>query len=122
VRLRLVLKDDKQVLPRTIVHMPLPRVLLAVVLATVAVPALDATLGYNAALAAEEHDLMVGTELVATADIALHKADIAKGSRVSVTKLLLRRGRLDGVDVALADGHVVKMTLGTVRTYFQIAQ
>ncbi len=116
------MKDDKQVLPRTIVHMSLPRVLLAVVLATVVVPALDATLGYNAALAAEEHDLMVGTELVATADIALHKADIAKGSRVSVTKLLLSHGHLDGVDVALADGHVVKVTLGTVRTYFEIAQ
>ena len=116
------MRDDKQDLPRTIVHMPLPRVLLAVVLATLAVPALDATLGHNAALAAEEHDLMVGTELVATADIALHKADIAKGSHVSITKLLLSRGRLDGVDVALADGHVVKVTLGTVRTYFQIAQ
>lgn len=101
--------------------MPLPRVLLAVLLATVAVPALDAALGDNAALAAEENDLAVGTELVATADVALHKADIAKGSHVSVTKLLLSRGRLDGVDVALADGHVVKVTLGTVRTYFQVA-
>lgn len=100
----------------------LPRVLLAALLATMAAPAMDALLGHNAALAAEEHDLVVGTELVATADVALHKADIAKGSRVSVTKLLLSRGHLDGVDVALADGHVVKVTLGTVRSYFQIAQ
>jgi prepilin-type processing-associated H-X9-DG protein len=100
----------------------LPRLLLAALLATVAAPAMDAALGYNAALAAEEHDLVVGTELVATADVALHKADIAKGSHVSVTKLLLSRGQLDGVNVALADGHVVKVTLGTVRTYFQIAQ
>jgi len=115
------LRDDKQVLPRTIVHMPLPRVLLAVLLAAVAVPALDATLGNNAALAAEENDLTVGTELVATADVALHKAEIAKGSHVSVTKLLLSRGHLDGVDVVLADGHVVKVTLSTVRTYFQVA-
>jgi hypothetical protein len=102
--------------------MPLPRVLLAVLLAAVAVPALDAARGANVALAAEEGDLVVGTELVATADIALHKADIAKGSHVSVTRLLLSRGHLDGIDVALADGHVVKVTLGTVRTYFQIAQ
>ena len=98
-----------------------PRFLLAVVLATLAVPAADALLGRNAAFAAEENDLVVGAELVATADVALHKADIAKGSHVSVTKLLLSRGHLDGVDVALADGHVVKVTLGTVRTYFQIA-
>jgi prepilin-type processing-associated H-X9-DG protein len=100
----------------------LPRVLLAALLATLAAPAMDAMLGHNAALAAEEHDLTVGTELVATADIALHKADITKGSRVSVTKLLLSRGHLDGINVALADGHVVKVTLGTVRSYFQIAQ
>ena len=99
----------------------LPRVLLAALLATMAAPAMDAMLGHNAALAAEEHDLVVGTELVATADVALHKADIAKGSHVSVTKLLLSRGQLDGVNVALADGHVVKVTLGTVRTYFQVA-
>jgi hypothetical protein len=100
----------------------LPRVVLATLLAVMAAPVLDATLGDNAALAAEENDLVVGTELVATADVALHKAEIAKGSRVSVTKLLLSRGRLDGVDVALADGHVVKVTLGAVRSYFQIAQ
>ncbi|MEO5725379.1 MAG: hypothetical protein ABI134_14650 [Byssovorax sp.] len=99
----------------------LPRVLLAVLLAAVATPVLDATLGHNTAIAAEEHDLVVGTELVATADVALHKADIAKGSHVSITKLLLSRGQLDGVNVALADGHVVKVTLGTVRTYFQVA-
>lgn len=98
-----------------------PRVLLAVLLATLAAPVVDATLGRNAAFAAEENDLVVGADLVATADVALHKADIAKGSHVSVTKLLLSRGHLDGVDVALADGHVVKVTLGTVRTYFQVA-
>lgn len=101
--------------------MKLPRVVLATLLALMAAPVLDATLGNNAALAAEENDLEVGTELVATADVALHKAEIAKGSRVSVTKLLHSRGRLDGVDVALADGHVVKVTMGTVRTYFEIA-
>lgn len=100
----------------------LPHVVLATLLGLLAAPVLDTTLGNNAALAAEENDLAVGTELVATADVALHKADIAKGSRVSVTKLLLSRGHLDGVDVALADGHVVKVTMGTVRSYFQIAQ
>ena len=100
----------------------LPHVVLATLLALMAAPVLETTLGNNTALAAEENDLVVGTELVATADVALHKAEIAKGSRVSITKLLLSRGRLDGVDVALADGHVVKVTMGTVRSYFQIAQ
>jgi hypothetical protein len=100
----------------------LPHVVLATLLAVMAAPVLDATLGNNAAQAAEETDLAIGTELVATADVALHKAEIAKGSRVSITKLLLSRGHLDGVDVVLADGHVVKVTLGTVRSYFQIAQ
>jgi hypothetical protein len=100
----------------------LPRVVLATLLALLAAPVLDATLGNNPALAAEENDLVVGAELVATADVALHKAEIAKGSHVSVTKLLLNGGRLDGVDVALADGHVVKVTMGAVRTYFQLAQ
>jgi hypothetical protein len=100
----------------------LPHVVLATLLGLLAAPVLDTTLGNNAAFAAEETDLAIGTELVATADVALHKADIAKGSHVSVTKLLLSRGHLDGVDVALADGHVVKVTLGTVRSYFAVAQ
>ena len=34
--------------------------------------------------------------LVATADVSLHKAEIAKGAHVSVTKLVLRDGRLVG--------------------------
>ncbi len=117
------MQDDIRVAPRTLVRMTkVPHVVLATLLALAAAPVLESTLGNNAALAAEENDLVVGTELVATADVALHKAEIAKGSHVSVTKLLLSRGRLDGVDVALADGHVVKVTLGTVRSYFQIAQ
>ena len=117
------MRDDTRVAARTIVRMTkLPRVVLATLLALLAAPVLDATLGNNAALAAEENDLLVGTELVATADVALHKAEIAKGSHVSITKLLVSRGHLDGVNVALADGHVVNVTLGTVRSYFQIAQ
>ena len=99
----------------------LPHVVLATLLGLLASPVLDATLGNNLAQASEEADLVVGTELVATADVALHKADIAKGSHVSITKLRLNAGHLDGIDVALADGHVVKVTMGTVRSYFQVA-
>jgi hypothetical protein len=77
--------------------------------------------GERAALAEEERAIGVGTELVAVTDVTLHKAEIAKGSRVSVTRVELRDGKLDGVSVALADGHVVKLPMTTVHTYFQVA-
>lgn len=66
-------------------------------------------------------DLAVGVELEALQDVSIHRAELTKGSRVSVTKRNLRDGRLESVSVALADGHVLKMPIGAVRTYFRVA-
>ena len=73
------------------------------------------------ALAAEE-PIAVGTELMATSDVTLHQAEIAKGSRVSVTKLNKSGGQLEALSVALADGHVVKVTMAQVHTYFRVVE
>jgi ribosomal protein L21 len=97
------------------------RLALAVALALPASVIVEASLGSSVAHA-DEDAITVGTELVATADVSLHKAEIVKGSRVSVTKLRMHEGRVDGVDVALADGHVVKVTMTTVRSYFRVAE
>jgi hypothetical protein len=113
--------DDIAVMARTIVRVPrLARVILAVALAVT--PAATTVLGESVAAADDRGDLAVGTELMATSDVTLHKAEIAKGSRVSVTKLLVRGDHLDGVSVALADGHVVKMTLAQVRSFFRVVR
>ncbi|MFO0762942.1 MAG: hypothetical protein U0359_41280, partial [Byssovorax sp.] len=65
--------------------------LLALIALAAPLPSIaEATLVESPAFAEEENDaIAVGTALVATADVTLHKADIAKGSRVSVTKLLM---------------------------------
>jgi hypothetical protein len=90
------------------------RLILAVTLALAVVPA------GSMALAADEAPIVVGTELVATSDVTLHQAEIAKGSRGSVTKLTKSGGQVDAVSVALADGHVVKVTMAQVHTYFRV--
>lgn len=95
------------------------RLALSLLLAVAAVPAAGAV-APRPALAAEEPDIAVGTELMATSDITLHQAEIAKGSKVSVTKLTKSGGQLDAVSVALADGHVVKVTMAQVHTYFKV--
>jgi hypothetical protein len=95
------------------------RLALAVALAFAAVPVAGVTAG-RPAIAAEQ-PIDVGTELVATTDVTLHQAEIAKGSRVSVTKLSKNGGQIDAVSVALADGHVVKVTMAQVHTYFRVA-
>jgi hypothetical protein len=69
---------------------------------------------------ADEGAVAVGTALQATSDVTLHRAEILKGSRVNVTKILKRRGRVDGVSVALADGHVVKVTIAQLHTFFRV--
>lgn len=62
-----------------------------------------------------------GTELMAMEDLKLARADIVKGAKVSVAKLLVRQGQVASVDVMLADGHVIKkVALGTIRTFFRI--
>jgi len=54
-------------------------------------------------------------------DIRLARADISKGAKVSISKLLVRQGRIASVDVVLADGHVVKkVALTTIRDFFRI--
>ena len=65
--------------------------------------------------------LTVGTELMAMDDIRLARAEVAKGAKVSITKLLVRQGSVASVDVALADGHVIKkVALTTIRDFFRI--
>jgi hypothetical protein len=111
--------DDIRSLPRNILRMSrAARFTLAVLLALAAVPAAGVVTA-RPALAAEE-PIAVGTELMATSDVTLHQAEIAKGSRVSVTKLSKTGGQLDAVSVALADGHVVKVTMAQVHTYFRV--
>lgn len=97
------------------------RIAVALALAVLAAPMVEAAIGQNQALAAEaDDDLAVGTELLATSDFSVHRAEIAKGSRVSVTKRIVREGKLDGVNVALPDGHVVMMPIGAVRSYLRV--
>jgi hypothetical protein len=104
---------------RTIVRVhPLRHLALAVLIAVAAVPAAGALGGV--AQAAEEDPIDVGTQLMATTDVTLHQAEIAKGSKVSVTKLSKSAGRIEGVSVALADGHVVKVTIAQVHTFFRV--
>jgi hypothetical protein len=65
--------------------------------------------------------LTVGTELMAMDDIRLARAEVAKGAKVSISKLLVRQGRIASVDVVLADGYVIKkVALGTIRDFFRI--
>lgn len=114
--------DDSGKRLRTILCvLSLQRVAAAIALAVLVTPVIDAAIGRNEVHAEEEAlTVAVGTELMATADVTLHQAEIARGSRVSVTKLNVREGRLDSVNVALADGHVVKMPLVAVRSYFRV--
>ncbi len=89
---------------------------------SIAVPVLgigaEALTGHQAL--AEDAPIDVGTELMATTDVTLHQAEIAKGSRVSVTKVSRSGGGVDAVNVALADGHVVKVTMVQVHTFFRV--
>jgi hypothetical protein len=94
---------------------------LVLALALAATPVAVVAVAEEGVAVAGERPIEVGTELEATTDVTLHQADIAKGSRVSVTKLLVKGGQLDGLSVALADGHVVKVTMSQVHTYFRVA-
>lgn len=74
-------------------------------------------LGYSgSAVAAPRHvdtvlveakDIQVGDMLQATQDVSLDSAVIAEGSKISVSAKKSANGRVI-LDVALADGHVVK--------------
>jgi Flp pilus assembly protein CpaB len=52
-------------------------------------------------------DIQVGDTLQATKDVSLDSAVIAEGSKISVSAKKSANGRVI-LDVALADGHVVK--------------
>jgi prepilin-type processing-associated H-X9-DG protein len=97
------------------------RLALTVALAVIApaIPLSGSSVAYAEAAAAES-PIDVGTELMATSDVTLHKAEIAKGSRVSVTKITRHGEEVDAVNVALADGHVVKVTMAQVHTFFRV--
>jgi hypothetical protein len=114
------LGDDILVVVRNIVRvLRASRLALALVLAVAALPA-SPLVGLEGAALADDRSIEVGTELMATSDVTLHKAEIAKGSRVSVTKLSRSAGHVESVSVALADGHVVKMTMVQVHTFFRV--
>jgi hypothetical protein len=52
-------------------------------------------------------EIKVGAELMAIQDVTLDEAVVARGSRVAVTAKSIEGGNVY-LDVALADGHVVK--------------
>lgn len=52
-------------------------------------------------------EIRVGDELMAIDDVSLDEARICKGSKVSVSGRAVRSGKVF-LDVALADGHVVR--------------
>ena len=63
-----------------------------------------------------DEGISVGAELVALSDVTLSKAEIVKGARVSVAKLMQH----DVALVELADGHMVKVAIGTLRSLFRV--
>jgi putative NIF3 family GTP cyclohydrolase 1 type 2 len=114
------IESDIPVVVRTLVRVSRAcRLALALSLAVATVPAVAVLEGPGEARA-DEPTIDVGTELMATSDVTLHTAEIAKGSRVSVTKLSHNGSQVDAVSVALADGHVVKVTMAQVHTFFRI--
>ncbi len=73
------------------------------------------------AMADSASDIAVGTQLQATEDVQISRAEIARGSKVSVTNVVVRQGDPTSVDIALADGQVLKKVgIGTIRNYFRV--
>lgn len=100
--------------------MQLSAIILGLALGVLSVPA-GAMIEEHVALA-DVNDVKVGMQLEALSDVRLTEAAIAKGSKVSVTKLVQHQGHVDSVAVELADGHVVKVGLPTVRSYFRAVE
>ncbi|WP_437781515.1 hypothetical protein [Sorangium sp. So ce1097] len=65
-------------------------------------------------------DIAVGVRLEAVADVKVARAEVARGSTVSVARLIERQGRITAVDVELADGHIARVAMATVRTSFRV--
>ncbi len=66
-----------------------------------------AATGDTDSVAVASKDIQVGDMLQATKDVSLDSAVIAEGSKISVSAKKSANGRVI-LDVALADGHVVK--------------
>jgi hypothetical protein len=66
-----------------------------------------ASAALDPAPAEASQDLVVGMELVALEDVRLHRAEVGKGSRVTIARVTRARGKTASVDVELADGVVV---------------
>jgi hypothetical protein len=87
-------------------------------LAAFAAPSLDSRT--QSVAEAGENEIHVGDQLQAVNDVTLDQAQIRKGSRVSVAGRTVRSG-LVFLDVALADGHVVKaQPLTSIRRTFRL--
>ncbi|KYF90041.1 hypothetical protein BE20_44740 [Sorangium cellulosum] len=90
------------------------------------VAALAAVVPGGAAGAGEEapakvaSGIAVGVQLEALADVKVARAEVARGSRVSVARLIERQGQLTAVDVELADGHIARVGMATVRASFRV--
>ncbi len=69
--------------------------------------AVEAAAGSTAGAMANPRTVEVGDQLRATQDVTLDEAVIRKGSKISVSRKSKAAGRVF-LDVALADGHVVK--------------
>jgi len=67
-----------------------------------------------------DEGLGVGTRLQALDSVTVSRAEISKGATVSVTRILHRQGHLASVDVELADGHVARVPIATVRSSFRV--
>jgi hypothetical protein len=90
------------------------------------VAALSVIVPAGAAGATEEtpakvaNGIAVGVQLEALADVKVARAELARGSRVSVARLIERQGQLTAVDVELADGHIARVAMATVRKSFRV--
>jgi hypothetical protein len=89
-------------------------------LAVIAVTGPVAASDQGEARAETPAELTVGARLEALADVPIGQAEVAKGSKVSVIKLLHRQGRLASVFVELADGQVARVAVTKIRTFFRV--
>ncbi|AUX39428.1 hypothetical protein SOCE26_008190 [Sorangium cellulosum] len=85
----------------------------------VVVPGGAAAASEEAATTASD-GLAVGAQLEALADVKVARAEVARGSRVNVTRLIEQQGRLTAIDVELADGHIARVAMTTVRASFRV--
>jgi hypothetical protein len=96
---------------------------LGMIVAAAAIAAIPAPVSADqesGARAEAQAEIAVGTRLEALDTVTVARAEIAKGSKVNVTKLLRRQGRVASVDVELADGQIARVAIATVRSFFRV--